>query len=325
MKRFQIVILTIMLASLSACATNSLPSSSTESSVSISVSNPQDFLSELEDMETGQILEELKISDGGYTEDCFSVLSKRLVEFPEDTLRILKHSKLMTDEKFEELVITGIRSEISYTGSDEEKKALYKYLKSASTGGEYAEMASKILDGWTFEGERIPNHKIEFSAQESEQSNCAISITLPQGWKFQEKTKKSDTEHEPLMLAGLNPLYTVYDIYDSDHTLIGAIGYSNYEPYEGDKDSVQVVYSALRLGSVYRFDTDSRYDVVKTNKYGTTALTTVVYQDGANAESANNWGILSYNNEKECFVAVELESNSVSESQVLEIAKSIEF
>ena len=65
MKRFQILILAIMLASLSACATNSLPSSSTESSVSISVSNPQDFLSELEDMETSQILEELKISDGG--------------------------------------------------------------------------------------------------------------------------------------------------------------------------------------------------------------------------------------------------------------------
>ena len=59
-----------MLASLSACATNSLPSSSTESSVSISVSNPQDFLSELEDMETSQILEELKISDGGYAPAC---------------------------------------------------------------------------------------------------------------------------------------------------------------------------------------------------------------------------------------------------------------
>ena len=86
MKRFQILILAIMLVSLSACATHSLPSSSTESSVSISVSNPQDFLSELEDMGTSQILEELKISDGGYTEDCFSVLSKRLVEFPEDTL-----------------------------------------------------------------------------------------------------------------------------------------------------------------------------------------------------------------------------------------------
>ena len=151
MKRFQILILTIMLASLSACATHSLPSSSTESSVSISVSNPQDFLSELEDMGTSQILEELKISDGGYTEDCFSVLSKRLVEFPEDTLCILKHNKLMADESFEVLVITGIGSELPYVGSDEEKKELHEYLKSASTSEEYAEISSKILDAWTSE------------------------------------------------------------------------------------------------------------------------------------------------------------------------------
>ena len=151
MKRVQILILAIMLVSLSACATHSLPSSSTESSVSISVSNPQDFLSELEDMGTSQILEELKISDGGYTEDCFSVLSKRLVEFPEDTLCILKHNKLMADESFEVLVITGIGSELPYVGSDEEKKALHEYLKSASTSEEYAEISSKILDAWTSE------------------------------------------------------------------------------------------------------------------------------------------------------------------------------
>lgn len=151
MKRFQILILAIMLVSLSACATHSLPSSSTESSVSISVSNPQDFLSELEDMGTSQILEELKISDGGYTEDCFSVLSKRLVEFPEDTLCILKHNKLMADESFEVLVITGIGSELPYVGSDEEKKALHEYLKSASTSEEYGEISSKILDAWTSE------------------------------------------------------------------------------------------------------------------------------------------------------------------------------
>ena len=143
MKRFQILILAIMLVSLSACATHSLPSSSTESSVSISVSNPQDFLSELEDMGTSQILEELKISDGGYTEDCFSVLSKRLVEFPEDTLCILKHNKLMADESFEVLVITGIGSELPYVGSDEEKKELHEYLKSASTSEEYAEISSE--------------------------------------------------------------------------------------------------------------------------------------------------------------------------------------
>ena len=78
-------------------------------------------LSELEDMETSQILEELKISDGGYTEDCFSVLSKRLVEFPEDTLCILNHNKLMADTDFEALVITGIGAELPYIGAAEEK------------------------------------------------------------------------------------------------------------------------------------------------------------------------------------------------------------
>lgn len=88
----------------------------------------------------------LNISDGGYTEDCFSVLSSRLVEFPDDTLCILKHNKLMSDEKFEALVITGIGSELPYTGSDEEKEALYKYLESVSSDEEYAKMALKILD-----------------------------------------------------------------------------------------------------------------------------------------------------------------------------------
>ena len=107
--------------------------------------------------------------------------------------------------------------------------------------------------------------------------------------------------------------------------LIGAVGYSTYEPYEGDRDSVQIVYSALRLGSVYRFDTDNKYDVIQTTEHGTTALTTVIFQDGASSESVNNLGILAYDNEKECFVAIELEASSVSESQALEIAKSIRF
>ena len=88
---------------------------------------------------------------------------------------------------------------------------------------------------------------------------------------------------------------------------------------------MQIVYSTLRLGSVYRFDTDSRYEVVETNKRGTTALTTVIFQDGANSEPVNNLGVLAYDNEKECFVAIELEASSVSESQALEIAKSIRF
>ena len=49
--------------------------------------------------------------------------------------------------------------------------------------------------------EKIPSHEIEFAAQGSGQSGSTISITLPQGWEFQEKTKKSGTELEPLKIG----------------------------------------------------------------------------------------------------------------------------
>ena len=165
--------------------------------------------------------------------------------------------------------------------------------------------------------------KLDFSAQESEQVSYTISIAIPQGWKFQKRTQIQSSVYKPLALADLNPSYPVYDIYDKNHVLLGAIGCSSYEPYGEDKDSVQVVYSALRLGSVYRFDTDNKYDVIQTTECGTTALTTVIFQDGASSEPVNNFGVLAYNNEKKCFVAIELEASYVSESQALEIAKSI--
>ena len=324
MKRLQVVLLAIVLASLSACTTNSPPSSSTESSVSISVSNPQDFLSELEDMGTSQILEELKISDGGYTEDCFSVLTNRLIKFPQDTLYVLKYDKLMNDKDFQQLVLSGIKTELPYSGSDEERNTLYQYLESITTDKEYGQIASDIL-GEQAENKEKPNQKIEFQPEESGQASNVISIELPQEWKIQKREQTQHAENKPLALASLNPSYPVYDIYDKNHVLVGAVGYSTYEPYDGDRDSVQIVYSALRLGSVYRFDTDNKYDVIQTTEHGTTALTTVIFQDGASSEPVNNLGVLAYDNEKECFVAIELEASSVSESQALEIAKSIRF
>ena len=252
------------------------------------------------------------------------MLTNRLIKFPQDTLYVLKYDKLMNDKDFQQLVLSGIKTELPYSGSDEERNTIYQYLESITTDKEYGQIASDIL-GEQAENKEKPNRQIEFQPEESGQASSVISIELPQGWKIQKREQTQRADNKPLVLASLNPSYPVYDIYDKNHVLVGAVGYSTYEPYAGDRDSVQIVYSALRLGSVYRFDTDSRYEVVETNKHGTTALTMVVYQDGANVEPVNNWGILSYNNEKECFVAVELESNFVLEEQALEIAKSIEF
>lgn len=54
----------------------------------------------------------LKESDGGYTEDCFSVLTNRLIKFPQDTLYVLKYDKLMNDKDFQQLVLSGIKTEL---------------------------------------------------------------------------------------------------------------------------------------------------------------------------------------------------------------------
>ena len=53
----------------------------------------------------GQLLEELKRSDGAYTEDCFAALAQRLLEKPEDTLRLLQEDPQMQEVKFATLVL----------------------------------------------------------------------------------------------------------------------------------------------------------------------------------------------------------------------------
>ena len=96
MKRSFIAISVATIIGLSACATKVSSSTSMNSPISTSVTSEQEFLSNLENASTSQILQKLKESDGGYTEDCFSVLTNRLIKFPQDTLYVLKYDK--TDE-----------------------------------------------------------------------------------------------------------------------------------------------------------------------------------------------------------------------------------
>ena len=82
----------------------------------------------------------------------------------------------------------------------------------------------------------------------------------------------------------------------------------------------------MTLGSNSKIKIYKSIPKVRESKIPTkVSLTTVIFKDGANSEPVNNLGVLAYDNEKECFVAIELEASSVSESQALEIAKSIRF
>ena len=160
------------------------------------------------------------------------------------------------------------------------------------------------------------------AAQEGE--SFSVSFDLPEGWtaRAREADAGQDTD-EPLALASVT---SIYDLYDAQGGLAGAVGYSPYEPYEGERDAPAVVYAAVRMGSVYRFDTEESYEVVKETDVGANAVMDVVRQvGGAGGSTTLNRGVLAYDRDRAVFVAFELDAGRVTAQQQRDIAASVEF
>ena len=160
------------------------------------------------------------------------------------------------------------------------------------------------------------------AAQEGE--SFSVSFDLPEGWTLRAREPDAGQDvHEPLALASVT---SVYDLYDAQGGLAGAVGYSPYEPYEGERDAPAVVYAAVRMGSVYRFDTEESYEVVKETDVGANAVMDVVRQvGGAGGSTTLNRGVLAYDRERAVFVAFELDAGRVTAQQQRDIAASVEF
>ena len=160
------------------------------------------------------------------------------------------------------------------------------------------------------------------AAQEGE--SFSVSFDLPEGWTASAREPDAGQDvHEPLALASVT---SIYDLYDAQGGLAGAVGYSPYEPYEGERDAPAVVYAAIRMGSVYRFDTDESYEVVKETDVGANAVMDVVLQEGGAGGSATlNRGVLAYDRDRAVFVAFELDAGRVTAQQQRDIAASVEF
>ncbi len=160
------------------------------------------------------------------------------------------------------------------------------------------------------------------AAQEGE--SFSVSFDLPEGWTASAREPDAGQDvHEPLALASVT---SIYDLYDAQGGLAGAVGYSPYEPYEGERDAPAVVYAAVRMGSVYRFDTDESYEVVKETDVGANAVMDVVLQEGGAGGSATlNRGVLAYDRDRAVFVAFELDAGRVTAEQQRDIAASVEF
>ena len=140
-----------------------------------------------------------------------------------------------------------------------------------------------------------------------------VHLQLPAGWQ----AAKAQQRPDPLLLTLPSVLYILQN---EDGDLVGAVGCQAYDPAE----SPAALYASVRMGSVYRFAVDAATQPFCQTDTGSTLLTQVLYQDGADAPQQQNWGILSHNSEQGVFAAIELDAAQVSQEQAEFLAQALQ-
>ncbi len=158
--------------------------------------------------------------------------------------------------------------------------------------------------------------KTEFNSSVYEIQPFSLSLALPDNWSVEER--KSTGEYDLLSV------FSKYNILDGDKKCIGVVGYNTYEPYDGAEDDPRAIYSQIGLGNDYQFDLRDSYRVVNETDYGTTALTDVYYSAAINnGNEQRNKGIVSYHKNLLVYIAIEIDSNAITDEEITDIAKRI--
>lgn len=176
------------------------------------------------------------------------------------------------------------------------------------------------------------SQRTEYNAEIFDIQPFYLYINLPDGWSVKQKSE-NDIKY-PLMGA-----WSPLGIYNEKNEYIGAVGYNIYEDYEGSEEVPQAIYNQIALGNGYKFNAQSTpmekdgtgYTPVIETSEGVTAITEVYIADylrdeyGYDKNRDYDKGILSYNKSLHTWIAIELDSEKVSEQQQLEMARSIKI
>jgi hypothetical protein len=148
-------------------------------------------------------------------------------------------------------------------------------------------------------------------------SPFTVTLTLPSGWSLADM----DEDAFPIF-----PMLSKRGLSNAEGEMVGAIGFCPYDPIEGMEDDPRAIYSQIALGNDYKFNVRDTYTVIQENDDGETAITTVDYAASINggAEKTNR-GIVAYNRDKLVYVAIELDSDALSDEQAEAIAQSLLF
>lgn len=151
-----------------------------------------------------------------------------------------------------------------------------------------------------------------------------VALQLPQGWSI-----KSGAPLDGRYAAA--GAWTVLEIYDDSGHKVGGMGYNLFDDGAEQEENPMAIYNQVALANHYAFlCREPDYQLWAETEQGKTALTTVYLSQmmsetlGFGSQERKHYGILSYDRDRNVYVAVELDS-SVERSQVQEIAESLAF
>ena len=167
--------------------------------------------------------------------------------------------------------------------------------------------------------------KDEYNAAIYNTEPFTLSVELPEGWTL------GDAKEKGSVVGPDGLLYTPVGIFREGEQ-VGTVGFNIYEEAEGvpPEQYYQVVYSAIRLGSVAFWNVDPYQPLCQTDN-GETTLATVCYKDPqqmAEGKSAaevpyiEEQGILSYDRERRVYVGFHF-TETIEQDELEAIAKSI--
>ncbi len=150
----------------------------------------------------------------------------------------------------------------------------------------------------------------------------SVAIRLPEGWSIGSEAQKNGKYS---VSGAWNPLA----ILDANGTSVGAVAYNIFDDGAEKEGNPMAIYNQIALANHYAFScSEPTYRPYKQQDHGVTAITEVYLspmiseQLGYGAQEVINKGILSYHDQLNVYVAVELDFE-ISESIVEDMAASL--
>lgn len=179
-----------------------------------------------------------------------------------------------------------------------------------------------LPEGYKLVSAALPMNQAEYAPAVPE---FELRLAVPESWKV----STAGAEDGPINNLGADLVFR------DGETLMGVLGCSGYEPYDGEiapEDEYKSVYSSLRLSS---FEIWDPYTPIQTLDYGETGRMEVQYKDAAWAEahpevsnagvpSLETTGLVSFNRELGVYITLRFEPGAdISDDTLDTIARTV--